>query len=354
LLQDETLGYKVDDSGQLEYIWVKSLTINGVAELVKFGRQEGLATAQVLAHSGIHEAMLSDPYAMIGASQEFCVIRNLHALLGDEALGLRVGKQFHLSVLGVLGAAVPNAANVLEAIRFFNHFVRLSYTYFTVHFEATPEGGRLVLIDGSNLSDLRRFFIDRDVMFTLNAFRDLLPAVDYRPHLQVTLGYETPLAIERYQTAMGCPVRFREGSTEIRIDRHLLAVPLPQSNALTLKLLEQSCIALDQKLDGTRQLSERVLQALLENLPSPPHLDDLADRFCISARTLRRRLKLEGSSYQHLLNQVRSSEAKRLLRETQWSIDRIAGYLGYSESAAFIHAFQGWNQISPGSYRQSI
>jgi AraC-like DNA-binding protein len=211
-----------------------------------------------------------------------------------------------------------------------------------------------VLIDGSNLSDLRRFFIDRDVMFTLNAFRDLLPAVDYRPHLQVTLGYETPLAIERYQTAMGCPVRFREGSTEIRIDRHLLAVPLPQSNALTLKLLEQSCIALDQKLDGTRQLSERVLQALLENLPSPPHLDDLADRFCISARTLRRRLKLEGSSYQHLLNQVRSSEAKRLLRETQWSIDRIAGYLGYSESAAFIHAFQGWNQISPGSYRQSI
>ncbi len=330
---------------------MKTLTINGIAQLIKIGSEYGLSSCVLLKGSGISKIMLSDPYASIQPVQEFRVIRNLQAATGLQDLGLLVGKRFHLSVLGVLGATVPTASNVQEAIKLFIQYIQLSYTYFNVSFEESKSGGRIILADQYDLGDLRRFFIDRDTMFTVNAFRELFPQSFNMNDISVKLGYEPPSTPNKHQHMFQCPLEFSEGSTCISLSKQLLTKVLPQSNELTLKLLEQQCEEIKKKLSDSQTLVERIQRLLLESIHKPLSLEDIAQDLGLSSRTVRRKLSLEGTHYKQLLTTLRENEAKRLLNETAWPIEKIAEHLGYSETSAFNHAFKKWTLVSPNQFR---
>jgi len=191
-------------------------------------------------------------------------------------------------------------------------------------------------------------------MFTLNAFKDLFPQLPILDGISIELGYSRPPNLTSHQTLLPCPVIFREGDTRINIEKHVLDRHLPQSNELTLHLLEQQCKEINNKLTDTQSMVEKVNEMLLENISSPISLESIALSLDVSSRTVRRRLNEEGTQFKLLQNNVKSNEAKRLLYETTWSVERISDYLGYSESASFIHAFKNWTDKSPSQYRKSL
>ena len=80
-------------------------------------------------------------------------------------------------------------------------------------------------------------------------------------------------------------------------------------------------------------------------------LEQVAEKLHASPRTLRRKLAQEDTSFQELTTEVRSTLAKELLLSGKFSIDQVAERLGYSDSAAFHHAFKRWTGKSPSSYR---
>jgi len=95
----------------------------------------------------------------------------------------------------------------------------------------------------------------------------------------------------------------------------------------------------------------RVRQSLDQQLHCPPGLEGLARQTKCSARTLRRRLRGAGSSYQQLLDELRFDRAKRLLAEQHLPIHSIARQLGFSETASFRHAFIRWSGVPPSVFR---
>jgi AraC-like DNA-binding protein len=84
-----------------------------------------------------------------------------------------------------------------------------------------------------------------------------------------------------------------------------------------------------------------------------PDIDYVAERMNMSTRTLRRRLKDEGSSYRELLDEIRFGLAKEYLGKTNLSMEEICRLLGYSESGNFSHAFRRWSGQSPRQWRQA-
>ena len=83
-----------------------------------------------------------------------------------------------------------------------------------------------------------------------------------------------------------------------------------------------------------------------------PDIDYVAEKLGMSTRTLRRRLKEEGSNYRALLDEIRFGLAKEYLGETNLPMEEICGLLGYSESGNFSHAFRRWSGQSPRDWRQ--
>ncbi len=76
-------------------------------------------------------------------------------------------------------------------------------------------------------------------------------------------------------------------------------------------------------------------------------MDTVAREFGMSARTLSRRLAAEGQTFKGLLDEVRRSLAFQYLKDRRFSFKQVAYLLGYSEVAAFYHAFRRWSGASP-------
>jgi AraC-like DNA-binding protein len=98
---------------------------------------------------------------------------------------------------------------------------------------------------------------------------------------------------------------------------------------------------------------QSVQDALANLQDGVPSLHVITRRLGISERTLRRRLKSVGTSYNEILKEMRATAAKNLLRDKMVTVDRVAAQLGYSESANFRHAFKRWTGQSPHSYRST-
>ena len=70
----------------------------------------------------------------------------------------------------------------------------------------------------------------------------------------------------------------------------------------------------------------------------------------IPERTLRYQLQQLNSSYKQIREQLIKHKALRLIEYNEYSIEVIAELLGYSEPAAFNHAFKRWFGQSPRQY----
>ena len=70
----------------------------------------------------------------------------------------------------------------------------------------------------------------------------------------------------------------------------------------------------------------------------------------MSPRTLQRRLGAEGTTFDVLLDGVRSSRALALI-DTGAALSEVAFALGYSEPSAFHRAFRRWTSTTPRKWR---
>jgi AraC-like DNA-binding protein len=72
----------------------------------------------------------------------------------------------------------------------------------------------------------------------------------------------------------------------------------------------------------------------------------------MSPRTLRRKLEQEGTSFRELIDELRAHAAIKYVRDTDLTIEDVAYALGFSDAAAFRHAFRRWTKSAPHEYRR--
>ncbi len=74
----------------------------------------------------------------------------------------------------------------------------------------------------------------------------------------------------------------------------------------------------------------------------------------MSSRTLKRRLKMHGTSFQRMLDDTRKRDAIRLLEDRTLSVEEIAHRIGYSAPANLLRAFRKWTGTTPASFRARV
>jgi AraC-like DNA-binding protein len=72
----------------------------------------------------------------------------------------------------------------------------------------------------------------------------------------------------------------------------------------------------------------------------------------MSQRSLTRHLAEEGTTFAEILEQLRRGLASRYLADDRMSVQQIAWLLGYSEVAAFNHAYKRWTGTTPRRTRR--
>jgi AraC-like DNA-binding protein len=96
---------------------------------------------------------------------------------------------------------------------------------------------------------------------------------------------------------------------------------------------------------------KRVLHDVLRS--DEAHIELVAKRLGLTGRSLQRRLKDEGTSFQEVREQVRRDLAQRYL-DDGLAIAEISFLLGFSEPSAFFRAFKRWTGETPLAHRRAV
>jgi AraC-like DNA-binding protein len=82
-------------------------------------------------------------------------------------------------------------------------------------------------------------------------------------------------------------------------------------------------------------------------------IDIVAKRLATSVRSLQRRLRSEGTSFQRELNAARVRSAQRLMLESDLPLARIAIVSGFGSAASFSVVFRRHEGLSPSEWRDA-
>lgn len=103
---------------------------------------------------------------------------------------------------------------------------------------------------------------------------------------------------------------------------------------------------------ATLSITHRIRQILGNDFRQEmPSFEELTGLLNMSARTLRRRLEKEGTSYQRIKDNARRDMAITMLSRDGLTVSEVAEQVGFSDPSAFHRSFKKWTGQSPGSYR---
>ena len=324
----------------------------GLRLLLDFGQARGLDAARLLRGTGLVEAQLADPDATVAARQELRVAQQLLQALQAPGVGLAVGLDYQLSAYGILGYGLMSSASGAAALALARRFLPLTYAFACIAQRSRGDAVELVFTAPDDIAPaLQRFVVERAMGACARLLRDVLGAGV--PLLACELRYGAPPGAAAPRL-LGCAPRYAAQENLLRLAAADLQAPLPQANAVTAAMCERLCAQLlarrRTRLDTTALVREH-----LTDLPpgQAPSLEALAQLLGLSARTLKRRLQQEGSSFRALAQAARYARAQALLDAGRLSLTEIAAELGFADLASFSQAFKRWSGAAPRAQKRS-
>ena len=83
-------------------------------------------------------------------------------------------------------------------------------------------------------------------------------------------------------------------------------------------------------------------------------VDAIASELALHPRTMQRRLALEGTSCQQVIERERRAHADRYLAEPDLELGQVAALLGYTEQSALNRSCRRWFGMTPRQYRAGL
>jgi AraC-like DNA-binding protein len=152
-----------------------------------------------------------------------------------------------------------------------------------------------------------------------------------------------------------CDLRFDAPHDVLVFDEAALALPMMHRNAQLHAMLVPGLELAVAQDDRARTLADEVRAALGETLVGDrPAVGKIARSLGLSPRTMQRRLGALGTTYQHVLDEVRRGSARRLLADTELGIGEVAFLLGFEEVNSFARAFHAWEGSTPARWRTAV
>ncbi|MDH5172893.1 MAG: AraC family transcriptional regulator [Gammaproteobacteria bacterium] len=150
-----------------------------------------------------------------------------------------------------------------------------------------------------------------------------------------------------------CPVRYDQAVNSVSFSARHLEVPIIRDEEQLeafLKLAPYHLVIEPQA--STLSITHRIREILGDDFRREmPSFEELTELLHMSARTLRRRLEREGTSYQRIKDNARRDVAISLLSRDGLTVSQVAEKTGFSDPSAFHRSFKKWTGQSPGSYR---
>ncbi len=308
----------------------------------------------LLEGTGLGVQDLNDPARRITVRQALRYIRNTLALAPEPdwylAWAGALSDHFHGPISIALMSAPTLGAGFDAFLRFFPG--RVPY----LHMQGHDEGAEYVaeLLPLIELGAALPLLVETPLII-LQQYLDTVYGVDFAT-ARVELRYARTSYADRYP-------RYFKARVDFDAERNALSVPAAWRALRNLDYHESTWAHAIAQCEATLASSRErtTLGAVLDLLRaafSVPHrsralptLEEVATHLHLAPRTLIRRLRRLGTTYQEVMDDFLRKRALELLANDCAKIKEVAAALGFHNPANFGKAFKRWYAVSPGAYR---
>jgi len=299
---------------------------------------------------GSERELLSHPDGLIPFPRAVAILARCASAARCPHFGLLVGEQGGPGDLGLPGALMASAATIGQALL---DFVGCQFhnSSGAVVYLARAEPGNALLGYGIYDQDLLaggEQVYDLALAVGVNLLRQL-GGPKSRP-AEVLLSRRLPEDRRPYHRVFGAEVRFNQPQSALIVAPAVLELPvLGRDDSEHERLHRLVDATFESHFPDFRARVQHILRPSL--LMGTDSAVAVARKLGLHVRTLNRRLQEQNTTFRELDQQVRFHVACELLDITDLQISDIAAALSYATPAAFVHAFQRWNHMSPSEWR---
>ena len=329
--------------------------------MLEFAVSRGADRRTLLARSGIEAAALDEQDNRVPLPAYVALIRAAIDLCKEPALALQFGETVRMQDISIVGLICEAAETTAEVGAQLNRYARL-----------------VVDASGGGSSDVVRGVRDKDGMWMEGVgdlFREpLLTEAEFarlvwntramfaslpafqamRFPMEVHFTHEEPAYRAEYDRVFAAPLVFGSGRNALLIDERFLSLRQPPTNRYVFGVLSRRADAMLKELEASKSVAARVESLLMPILHTgDASMDKIAARMGLGRRTLLRKLKAEGTTFEKTLDELRRKLALHYLGGRKVSVNETAYLVGFSDPAAFSRAFKRWTGSSPRTLRAS-
>ncbi len=324
-------------------------------ETLRGAERRGFNPDDFLKRVGLDAANVYDP-AWRGSSEKLAeLVQLVWLILDDEFMGFTL-RRCKPGVFAMMCNLVIHEETIAAAIRKGVLFYSLFNEEIEMTFSNTGGGDTLEVTFNHREHDAENYFLE----FWLSIW---YRAVCWMAGRTITLKhvdfcYPKPLArAQELRYIFPTTHRFSQPTARLVFDEDLTSISNIRNKSELKAMLERAplifMVVPANEESISRRLHNDILAASTERATFP-QLDFFTAAYGVSAQTLRRRLKQEGTSFRRVIEGIRRDLALKSLLKTKKSVSEIADHLGYSETRAFTRAFIQWTGMTPTDYRKEV
>ena len=331
------------DAHESPFLWTRGIAAR---ETLRYLDRKRIDAEPLLSKAELSRAQLLQDSGGVSVVSQCRFLEFAATEANDTLLGLHLAAEMDPRDIGILFYLTASSATVADALEHLARYARTTNEAVLVeisrHKVETVVTVRLAL----EFEVPRRQFLEFIALEVIRALgrvtnRDFAPS-------RITFAHMRNSGLRELHRILRCPVEFMQPTNSWVLPQSIMELPIVSEDSHLLQILETHADDLLSERRATAGLRGLVESQLLKVLPSGRvQAAVVAQQLGMTERSLRRHLAEEGTTFSEILDRLRNSLALRYLEDQRTSLQQIAWLLGYSELAAFNHAFKRWFGTSP-------
>ncbi len=314
-----------------------------VINLIDYARVRGVPKDELLMCIDHLPLDPMDESALVSVNDFYKVLEYINNELSDPTWGIKAGNFIGLQQLGLIFKISMQATTIGEAFHYLQTYLNAALPLLKSETNIAEDTATISLFI-ANKEDAGNRIILENILTIIAREMEMMST----EAISVRLG--SPYFSDQYPTEWGMDTAFC-----VHFKPRILKAALQQRGHLNLEILIPEYLKLIETLKKDNTFTNLIKVTMLSmSNPQLPDIERLSETLNLSPRTLQRRLVAEKISFREVSEVLKKQVCMCLLQHDCFSITTFSYLLGYSESAAFIHAFKKWFGDTPLRMRAKI
>lgn len=318
---------------------------------------QGVDSQALFARAGIPFVSATERSTLIDVSNANTLYKLAVEATGDPGFGLRVAQCIPPTLFKAAGYSLYASNSLHEfcqrLVRFFGSLNEEARHNFDTRYDVDDSQGTYRLVLKVTEQDLCFESVDTWIAYIVKVCREI-SGPRFVPK-RVELVRPVPGNCEHeYQRYFRSPVRFSARRNAIYFNKKDVYAPALEASGELARQFDEISRAYLLGLDRS-DIVKAAKRNIVKLLPTGDcSREQVARALNVSERSLNSKLRESGTSYQQILEELRSQLAQEYLDRKHLSLAQIGYQLGFADTSSFARAFRRWTGQSPSKYRDQL